>query len=325
MVEVDLPGGRRLDVLWIPAENLTDWNMAPVLFEDPADTAPLGDRRPIVLLHGLLWSAAGLPFSPVMRPMLMWNFRRNEHAASLRRRFKIYRFDYPSFQSVQSAADSLISSLRGLYPDRDVPARTVVLVGHSLGGLVARAAMNTQGFGDAVSLSFTLATPHRGTLVGSFLRARRAVREHIGPRDYAFLRRASGLLLPPCPALDDIRWAGLDAVLEHPAMAASGVLAGHWLQELNARDAYLDRLIPLMGDCPTFTWPPQALPLELVRRLMERVDARLANCDPLVQLSSGTFEGAPVERIVSKNVSHADWVLRPSVLDPVLKRIAALD
>jgi pimeloyl-ACP methyl ester carboxylesterase len=327
IVEVDAPSGRTLDVLWIPAGHLQDWSEPAVLREDPADPVPRGDRRPIVLVHGLLWASSRVPFSVVMRPMLLWNFRRNRFAERLRRRFKVYAFDYPSFCSVGESGRELVRRIRELYPGGTVPERHVVLVGHSLGGLVSRAAMSADGFGESVGLTVTLASPHHGTFLASLVRTGHTVREAMGRVDYGLMRRVSGQLLPACPAMDDIRWVRGGAAIAGGNGDGDGdgdAARNPWMERLNAQDRYMDRLVVAMGDCPRLTWPPHSLPLEYVRRLQGRLVPALANADPLVPFASGTFEGAPVERIVLSGVNHLDWALRPAVLDPVVQRIDRL-
>lgn len=324
VVDVEVPPRVRFEVLWVPLAGYEDFSRSYQLSEDPGDPYPLGARRPLILIHGLMFSHPQIPLARMIRSTFLNNFRKNPHARGLRTRFKVYHFEYPSQKGARLAAQQLVGQVRALYPDGEVPADDVVLVAHSLGGLVARQAMNTDGFGDGVQRLFTLATPHHGTLIASVANGNWNMREKIPEFDYWILRKFTGLLLPDCPALWDLRWDDHDGQLGKPEYASYEIPLNDWLKQLNASDAYLGKLTAYMGDCPRMPLRLQNLPLDYIRGAQGIFGDAFKNSDPLVPFASGTFEGAPVTRRVVPKVTHVDWVFLPHVLTPVIEEIADL-
>jgi pimeloyl-ACP methyl ester carboxylesterase len=68
-----------------------------------------------------------------------------------------WTFTYPTFRPIAEAAALLADEIRSFPPD----AR-IILVGHSMGGLVARGATHEAGVADRVIGAITLGTPHEG-------------------------------------------------------------------------------------------------------------------------------------------------------------------
>lgn len=325
VVDVEVPPRVRFEVLWVPLSGYEDFSRAYQLREDPQDPFPRGSRRPLILVHGLMFSHPQVPLAGMLRSTFLQNFRRNPHARGLRSRFKLYHFEYPTQKGARAAARRLVEETRALYPEGAIPADDVVVVAHSLGGLVARQALNIDAFGDGVERLITLATPHHGTLVASLANGNWNMREKIPEFDYGILRGFTGLLLPDCPALWDLWWDDHDGRLGKPEYADFQIPLNDWLKQLNANDAYLGKLTAYMGDCPRFPVKPHNLPLEYIRWAQGIFGAPFKNSDPLVPFASGIFEGAPVTRRVVPKVTHIDWVFLPHVLDPVIEEIADLD
>jgi len=243
---------------------------------------------------------------------------------ALRHDYKLYAFEYPSFRGARFAAQALVGELRRLHGPAGVPPRSIVLLGHSLGGLVCRRAMNVDGFGDSVLHAFTLASPHHGTLIASLATADHRLRRVAGDRNYALLRTILGLLVPDGPALEEIAWDDHDGALSRHGLERMGARANPELLAFNAADHYRDRLTVLMGDCPDLRWNPILLPLDYVRAAQGLFGRGFANCDPLVPLASGLFAGGGAQSVVARKVNHADWALRDEVLDDPLERIGDL-
>lgn len=141
-VEVRLRNRRRISrLLGIPLE---DWPAEKGLhLPDPFDPA----QRTVVLIHGL---EAG----PGSMNRLREAF---EHSG-----VQVTRFDYPNDGPPTIAGEHLSRDLKHL-ADRHPSLRTTV-VGHSLGGLVARYALETPGLdpGNVTDL-VCLGTPHQGS------------------------------------------------------------------------------------------------------------------------------------------------------------------
>ncbi|HXD39258.1 MAG TPA: alpha/beta fold hydrolase [Ramlibacter sp.] len=140
------------------------------------DTAVLGNRIPVVFVHGLGGGSDG------------WNsiLRAYEQNPAWRAAFKPYSFNYPSTQTevtADPAAPRTLTALGGALRDLmqgyyDKPAaapdfgfgnKRVIVVAHSMGGLVARSMMQEHVFrdgqrgGQKVLHLITLGTPHHGT------------------------------------------------------------------------------------------------------------------------------------------------------------------
>lgn len=118
------------------------------------DTQPLGRRIPVILIHG--WH--GSPES--------WDafVQRAGANPELGRRVKLYRFAYDWSRSIATSANLLRNDLE---TEGELRGRPVVLVGHSMGGLVARTYLEGRWPGwdgpHRVAGLITLGTPHRGS------------------------------------------------------------------------------------------------------------------------------------------------------------------
>jgi len=117
-------------------------------------------KVPVVFLHGLLGSPGN------------WSAMIDRLAGepALRARFQFFTFHYDSFESIPESGSRLVEALDGARhrwdPDgRDPSFEHVVLVGHSLGGLVAKATSHVlegRRCGPRVARFVFVATPHRG-------------------------------------------------------------------------------------------------------------------------------------------------------------------
>jgi pimeloyl-ACP methyl ester carboxylesterase len=152
--------------------------LAPSTFESglPVDTGALGTRIPVVLVHGLGGDAHG------------WDSLLQAYAQNptWRGAFKPYSFSYsstaadvlgdPTAPRTISALGAALRDAMQTYYDRPTAApdggfgnKRVVLLAHSMGGLVARSMMQEYVFrdgqrgGDKVLHLITLGTAHHGT------------------------------------------------------------------------------------------------------------------------------------------------------------------
>jgi pimeloyl-ACP methyl ester carboxylesterase len=111
------------------------------------------EQRTVVLIHGYLANrSALLPLAAYLR----WRGLHN-----------VLSFDYPSSAGVVPGAIALREYLR-----RHVRGGRIDLVGHSLGGLVARVYLQELGGARRVDRCITLGTPHRGTYNSYWLTSR---------------------------------------------------------------------------------------------------------------------------------------------------------
>lgn len=120
-----------------------------------------GGRIPLILIHG--WQKDQLSCASVERfhpetetfGDFLAEFNKD---TSLSSRYSVYILRYPTFQPVAVASEFLREQIDG----HGWASNGVVLVGHSMGGLVGRGYLAAYG-GDAVRALITLGTPHEGS------------------------------------------------------------------------------------------------------------------------------------------------------------------
>ena len=188
---------------------------------DPARADPRRSRAPVVLVHG--YASTEHMWHPLRRALADAGF--DEVIAV---RYNTFRAD------IQRAADWLRAQAERTMTA--CGADGVHLIGHSLGGLVVREAMQSRGLADHVRTAVTVATPHHGSpfarfvpgpcarqmLPGSaFLRAL-AARGHCGPTRWIDIEGTADRVVaagpsPQAPDLVRVRHgAGHRSITRHP-------------------------------------------------------------------------------------------------------------
>lgn len=142
------------------------------------DPDPVGDRIPLIFIHGLTGNQVGREDSIASPNLAVWEplvarLRAADRDGVLRR-FKLYQFHYESHRhSTWELGRALRNALdREILADPDFD-REIVIIAHSMGGLVARQYMNEHSHnvgqfagrrgGERVRLLVTLGTPHLGS------------------------------------------------------------------------------------------------------------------------------------------------------------------
>ena len=164
---------------------------------------------PVLLVHG--YAGTEHMWHPLRAALAAAGF---DHVMALR---------YNTFRSdIRSVADWLVEQA-----ERTMSAcgtLGVHLVGHSMGGLVVRAAVQSRGLGDRARTVVTLATPHHGTPLARFVPGPGARQMRPGS---AFLRE-----LAAGPGPSATRWVDIEAAADRvisadPSNSSVRVAAGH--------------------------------------------------------------------------------------------------
>lgn len=137
---------------------------------DPVVGSVLPRRTPVLLVHG--YAGTEHMWHPLRTALATAGF---DHVIALR--YNTFRAD------IRSVADWLVDQAQRTMSV--CGTRGVHLVGHSMGGLVVRAAVQSRGLGDRARTAVTLATPHHGTPLARFVPGTCARQMHPGS---AFLR-----------------------------------------------------------------------------------------------------------------------------------------
>lgn len=301
-----------------------EWKIAPELLEDPLDPAPLGDRKPVVLIHGL--SSKDLSGEHDPAKLNIWNtLRGQEDYASLFPRYKFYLYRYPTFRHVKENGVSLVQLLEQHVGVTALRERRVILIGHSMGGLVMRWALNHQGFGQYVSHAITGATPHHGAGGASLIYANWRIREKVG-LFWATVIRFAKCFQPDSPGLRSLAWDNFDGAIPPGEASRYGLLVNHELRSLNSSDPWLGKYTTLMGNVTSLARPGDLVHrgYDLVRQGQGAYAETFGTSDPLVPLSSGTLEGDSRHEILTyENFDHGEIYLHPSPAGDVLQLLRA--
>jgi pimeloyl-ACP methyl ester carboxylesterase len=146
------------------------------LIEDSADNSPLGERIPLILIHGVHGNKWPTGEDNINNPYLYYwqTFRMFFYSwnnSGLKNKFKLYTFWYISDEI---SVDEISKGLRDWIDEKtyQMDEKPFVIVAHSMGGLVSRAFMNKtfnvgnwsgKAGGDRTLKLITLATPHHGS------------------------------------------------------------------------------------------------------------------------------------------------------------------
>jgi len=120
------------------------------------EDTPLGDRIPVILVHGN--GGDNKPYS--LNYWYWWSrdyFNAPEHVG----RFKVYRYVYYSSRHIAENGTQFAAFVNS-YPE--LQGKRIIIVAHSMGGLVSRYALNTnQELRQKTIRLITLGTPHLGS------------------------------------------------------------------------------------------------------------------------------------------------------------------
>jgi sugar lactone lactonase YvrE len=277
------------------------------------DSAEIGNRTPLILIHGILEDSS------------IWTnvFTYYENSYELRNNFKPYVFEYHTHDSdVQLPEDpgdvpglgyALGNFLQQWYntPTSDPKAgfngNNVVILAHSMGGLVARAMMGYYYFsdhqqgGNKVSMLLTLATPHHGTALANELVTPNLLTESFNEFVYhLYLGFAFNM-----------EWDCYDRV-SIDNYCAPGIAPGLFYSKIVAYGAVLDTSLGQNSELNDAHWV--------------LCQDHYCNSDGVVPIESALFYGAPVvTRQVDGSCDHLQILLGNNTVDngfPIFGSIA---
>ena len=113
-------------------------------------TAGSGSKGIVLIVHG--WSSGHRNFTSVAEELAEANWT-------------VYAIDYPSGQRIEDIGAALADLVDGCVPS----GQKISILAHSMGGLVARSAIEQYGIDGRVDKLITLGTPHNGIPVEYFL------------------------------------------------------------------------------------------------------------------------------------------------------------
>lgn len=283
-----------------------DLNPPPAcLVKEPTPAGATPDLGTLVLVHGNYWKdAIGQRPDPLERQFLLEPARKDDRFTGVLRRYHVYFYQYPTHLDVKVSGAALALELRRVLPARP-PAQDLVVIAHSLGGLVARHGLQDEDIAERVRDVITLATPHHGTVLASLVMADARIREKVGLFGF-FCQRMSRRVWPITPGLMGMAYDNWDNLIPARDVAKYGIHVNEELHRLNQQDRVAGKITALMGRVRELRWLENRNIFDQVPRwIMGRIDPVYQGLDPLVHLESGLAFGLRVkERHALDGLDH---------------------
>lgn len=301
-----------------------DLNPPPAkLVKEPTPAGVTPDLGTLVLVHGNYWKdAIGQQFDPLERQFLLEPARRDERFKEVLRRYHVYFYQYPTHLCVKVSGQALAAELRRVLPAS--VSDDLVVIAHSLGGLVARHALQDDDIAPRVRDVITLATPHHGTVLASLVMADARIREKVGLFGF-FCQRMSRKVWPITPGLLGMAYDNWDNLITSKDVEKYGIYVNEDLRKLNQSDRVAGKITALMGRVRDSKWlEGRNLFDQVPRFVMGKIDPVYQGLDPLVHLESGMAMGLRVkQRHAIEKLDHetiaTDAKSRDIVFDVLLK------
>ncbi|MBN2806600.1 MAG: hypothetical protein JXR22_08060, partial [Prolixibacteraceae bacterium] len=283
-----------------------------LVIEDMSPELSLEGRKPLLMIHG--WSFEGRPAPPGGG---YWDNFRNDLLSDpvFRANFKPY---YVKYWSNEVTVQEIAAALRNKVEEAGLHEQKIVIMGHSMGGLVSRSYMNEQTFtkgalknkrcGDQVDLLITLGTPHHGSpmangparnaKVSVFLQMTMNTVESFVFKEtkYNQVNRS------------DLRWDNYDNLLDYQTYADE---RNSWLENLNQNTRYDQRTVCYSGSVTGEFIIPENGNIDEQYRLgawFMQQGFNFTN-DGIVPVQSAQFEGHQMKAIRHFNsYNHADII-----------------
>jgi triacylglycerol esterase/lipase EstA (alpha/beta hydrolase family) len=299
-------------------KNLT--NLSPLSIVE-ADTTALGNRKPLLLIHGIQLN--GIPSEP---DKTLWlNFYYYYYLdQSLKDKYKIYYVWY--YSNLVSVADLGVDFRTELDKKAEFAGKQISIIAHSMGGLVSRAFMNVtvNGIrgGDRVEKLITLGTPHHGSPMAN------------GSSRYSVLDPVMQIYVSIADQLyysqnnpttyqynrSDLRWDNFDNLLNYTTYADE---KNDWLSgtSMNNDRTYDNKIIAYAGSYDANDYNTTYSVTDQILAAMFSVKfSRTEITDGIVPYSSASFQGHTLRKDTRfmKGYNHSRLASGMVGLDPVL-------
>jgi pimeloyl-ACP methyl ester carboxylesterase len=277
-----------------------------------------------VLVHGNYWKdSLGTIGDPADRMFLLEPLRRDPRYAEVLGRYRVFLFQYGTHEDYQKSGAALAGRIRDVLDEARPPDRDLTIVAHSLGGLVARYAIQEPDIGPRLRDLVTLGTPHRGTPLVNYLMANPRVRAQIGLFGL-FCQRMSRRIWPVNDGIRGMAYDNWDGLLPEDMVREFGLYMHPPLAELNRSDPYTDRITCVMGRVEGMWLRGRNLFDQVPRWLIGHLYPILRGLDPLVHLESGLADGLAVRaRHALEGLDHEGIVTHPRSRDLVFRLLLA--
>lgn len=300
---------------FLPAFSMVDNDTLLVIEDASPELSPEG-RKPLLLVHG--WNFDGNPAPPGGN---YWNNFLNylKNDATLSANFKPYLVKYWSNSvSVKDLGAEFRSKVEAI----GLNEQKIVILAHSMGGLVSRSYMNEQTFttgssagekcGDNVDLLITLSSPHHGSPMANGP-ARNA---KVNVLLQATMNTVDALVFNETKYDDvnrtDLHWDNFDGLLDYNKYSDERNL---WLEQLNQNTTYDSRTVCYSGSVDGQFIIPDASNLDEVYTLGSwfiEEGFGFTN-DGIVPIQSSQFQGHTVKKVrYFKDYNHVNIILGKS-------------
>ena len=222
----------------------------PLLCFGSYDPSPLGERIPLILIHGLNWRE--IPGGP---DLAAWDNLVNYFSSFpwFAERYKLYQVRYISNLVSASDLGRILAELVDVMDVRDpeFSVRQAAIVAHSMGGLVARSFMEenqlTGGVfgGERVLKLITLGTPHHGTPAANGPARDEKAGPFVGPviETFDYLLFGGNVTWASYNRYD-LHWTNHDLLFDYDRFPEDDNL---WLRSLNERSRFSGRITAYAG------------------------------------------------------------------------------
>jgi pimeloyl-ACP methyl ester carboxylesterase len=294
------------------------------LLAEPVPADATLDLGTLVLVHGNYWKdAIGQNPAPSERTFLFEPLRNDPRFAEVRRRYRVFLYQYPTHLDVGHSATVLQGLLRNVLP-ATAAKPDLTVIAHSLGGLVARWALQAPDLTGRLADLITLAAPHHGTVLASLVMANAKIREKVGLFGL-FCQRMSRRVWPMTPGLEGMTYDNHDGLIPPADADRFGVFLNGKLAQMNRACQVAAKMTCLMGRVRHLEWLENRNLFDQVPRIiMGRENPVYRGLDPLVHLESGLAMGLSVKaRHALDGLDHETIATSQASRDLVLQLLLA--